>query len=315
MDTISLKGLESLFDSQMPRQRAGFCPRRREKGSDDFSRDKGLAKTKLCKYHILGQCVKGGGCQFAHDVSEIKSTPGAAHAKVCRNLINTGRCDEIGCPYVHNKEQLLEKSVNVSASRLDQASRLCFATFASDTSASRSQGVGRQIPTPEDRTPRLSLDASLPAPSAQQLQTQLSCDVDALWQTKVQGLVEPPPQPHPCARPQSSLIQAAQAVTHRWMARLSGPVPAPATQPQPILQPLILSKWSWPDECEDLDGGSTRCSEDASDDVPEDAASKMTVVVKNTFINVVLPDMQANEQRRRRSLSASPRLSDATDFE
>lgn len=299
----------------MPRQRAGFCPRRREKCSDEFSRDKGLAKTKLCKYHILGQCVKGGGCQFAHDVNEIKSTPGAAHAKVCRNLINTGRCDEPSCPYVHSKEQLLEKSVNVSASRLDQASRLCFATFASDTSASRSQGAGREIPAPEDRTPRLSLDASLPAPSAQQLQTQLSCDLAALWQTKVQGFHEPPPQPHPCGRPQSSLIQAAQAVTHRWMARLSGPVPAPTTQPQPILQPLIPFKWSWPDGCEDLVGGTVRCSENTSEEVPADAAHKMTVVVKNTFINVVVPEMQSNEQRRRRSFSASPRLSEAMDFE
>jgi len=41
----------------------------------------------------------------------------------------------------------------------------------------------------------------------------------------------------------------------------------------------------------------------------------MTVVVKNTFINVVVPEMQSNEQRRRRSFSASPRLSDAMDFE
>lgn len=293
----------------MPRPRAGFCPRRREKVSDEFCRDfKGLAKTKLCKYHILGQCAKGGGCQFAHDASEIKATPHVAHAKVCRNLINTGRCDEPDCPYVHNKEQLLEKSVSASTSRLDQASRLCFATFAPDTPASRSQGFGRQIPMAED-----TADAALPAPSVQQLQTQLSTDFAALWQRKVQEPHEPAPQPHPhtvfgyCAQSQSSLIQVAHAVTNRWMARLSGPALAPT--PQPILQPLAPPQWSWPNGCEDLVDGTVLRTKDSSIEGPMDLANELTVVVKNTFIDVVDPEMVSHEKVRRRSLSASPRLS------
>jgi len=298
----------------MPRQRAGFCPRRREKALDEIPGDAaGLAKTKLCKYHILGQCMKGRGCQFAHHVSEIKATPDTSHARVCRNLINTGRCDEPGCPYVHNRQQLLEKPVGLSVSRLDQASRLCFATFAHGPSPCRSQGVRSQIPVADDKT-QLSLDAALPAPTEQHLQDRLSCDVAALWRPQAEGLHKPDSQPHPgdvpvhCGQSQCSLIQAAHAVGSRWIARVSGSSLSPASLP--ILQPLVPPGWSWPAGCEDLIGGHALggdCLESA--ECPEDSKDKLRVVVKNTFINVVLPGALSLESMRRRSSSASPRLS------
>lgn len=142
----------------MPRQRAGCCVRRRERAFTEFpqtltmdlstsmpgsckSKGTGLAKTKLCKYHILGQCAKGRACSFAHDANEMKVAIDAvdtSHAKVCRNLINTGRCDELSCPYAHSRKELLEKPVGPLNSRLDQATRLCLATFTSDAHSKKS---------------------------------------------------------------------------------------------------------------------------------------------------------------------------------
>jgi len=304
----------------MPRQRAGFCSRRREKQSEEIPGDAaGLAKTKLCKYHILGQCMKGRGCQFAHHVSEIMVTPDTSHAKVCRNLINTGRCNEPGCPYVHNRQQLFDKPVGLSVSRLDQASRLCFATFAPRASACRS--LKSQIPVADDKT-QLSLDAELTAPTVQHLQKKLSCDVAALWQPQAQEVQELGPESHldplhvHCAQPQCSVIQAAHAVGSRWMARVSGFAPTQASLP--ILQPLAPPEWSWPAGCEDLidrraaSGNSlepVRRSEDSFPEDGTDSADKLRVVVKNTFINVVVPGELSLEQMQRRSSSASPRLS------
>jgi len=65
-------------------------------------------KTKMCKFHILGLCVKGTECRFAHDRDELNALPDLYRTKLCKTLINTGNCEDRNCQYAHNKEELVE---------------------------------------------------------------------------------------------------------------------------------------------------------------------------------------------------------------
>jgi hypothetical protein len=63
-------------------------------------------KTKMCKFHIMGQCAKGEKCLFAHSQEELNALPDLRCTKLCRTLLKTGRCDAIDCTYAHSKEEL-----------------------------------------------------------------------------------------------------------------------------------------------------------------------------------------------------------------
>lgn len=68
-------------------------------------------KTKMCKFHILGMCSKGEGCQFAHTKDELAALPDLFRTKLCKTLINTGVCEDPECKYAHNREELRTNSV------------------------------------------------------------------------------------------------------------------------------------------------------------------------------------------------------------
>lgn len=74
-------------------------------------------KTKMCKFHILGICSKGGTCQFAHNKEEMNPLPDLYRTKLCKTLINTGACPDVLCTYAHNKEQLRMASMASTAAK------------------------------------------------------------------------------------------------------------------------------------------------------------------------------------------------------
>jgi len=74
-------------------------------GGDIFS------KTKMCKFNLIGVCIKGSACMFAHHPDELKPVPDLFRTKICKTLINTGTCQNPDCRYAHNKEELRAASV------------------------------------------------------------------------------------------------------------------------------------------------------------------------------------------------------------
>jgi len=69
-----------------------------------------FGKTKLCKFHILGMCMKGTTCGFAHNSEEMRAPPDLSCTKFCKSLINTGACNDPQCKYAHNQEELRSSS-------------------------------------------------------------------------------------------------------------------------------------------------------------------------------------------------------------
>lgn len=65
-----------------------------------------FAKTKMCKFHILGMCAQGDQCRFAHNKSELSAPPDLSCTKLCKKLLSTGSCEDPTCRYAHNREQL-----------------------------------------------------------------------------------------------------------------------------------------------------------------------------------------------------------------
>mmetsp|Transcript_9376 Transcript_9376/g.22502 ORF Transcript_9376/g.22502 Transcript_9376/m.22502 type:complete len:372 (-) Transcript_9376:139-1254(-) len=80
-------------------------PEQPKPGSDIFT------KTKMCKFNLIGVCIKGSACMFAHDPAELKPVPDLFRTKICKTLINTGSCHNPECRYAHNKEELRAASV------------------------------------------------------------------------------------------------------------------------------------------------------------------------------------------------------------
>jgi len=63
-------------------------------------------KTKMCKFHLLGMCVKGTGCMFAHNVLELHTPPDLRCTKLCKRLLDTGVCGNKDCSFAHHADEL-----------------------------------------------------------------------------------------------------------------------------------------------------------------------------------------------------------------
>jgi len=63
-------------------------------------------RTKMCKFHILGICLRGTECKYAHHVSELQMPPDLYRTKMCTTLISQGTCTDPDCRYAHSKEEL-----------------------------------------------------------------------------------------------------------------------------------------------------------------------------------------------------------------
>mmetsp|Transcript_119940 Transcript_119940/g.384053 ORF Transcript_119940/g.384053 Transcript_119940/m.384053 type:complete len:447 (+) Transcript_119940:144-1484(+) len=65
-----------------------------------------FSKTKMCRFELLGMCTKGTQCPFAHGCVELKPLPDLRCTKLCRELIQFGKCTDKACSYAHSKEEL-----------------------------------------------------------------------------------------------------------------------------------------------------------------------------------------------------------------
>lgn len=109
------------------RRNAGSAAAQAEAENEDKDKSERIAvfeKTKMCKFHILGVCMKGDNCRFAHEKTQLQALPDLQRTKLCKTLINTGQCDNPQCKYAHNKEELRplpeaeqgrQKNISVSA--------------------------------------------------------------------------------------------------------------------------------------------------------------------------------------------------------
>eukprot|EP00440_Ansanella_granifera_P071520 gb/GFBE01077618.1/.p1 GENE.gb/GFBE01077618.1/~~gb/GFBE01077618.1/.p1 ORF type:complete len:622 (+),score=131.18 gb/GFBE01077618.1/:1-1866(+) len=65
-----------------------------------------FSKTKMCKFNLIGMCMKGEQCPFAHEKTELRTLPDLTCTKLCKTLIQTGACNDASCTYAHSKEEL-----------------------------------------------------------------------------------------------------------------------------------------------------------------------------------------------------------------
>mmetsp|Transcript_58553 Transcript_58553/g.116102 ORF Transcript_58553/g.116102 Transcript_58553/m.116102 type:complete len:394 (-) Transcript_58553:57-1238(-) len=63
-------------------------------------------KTKRCKFEFLGMCAKGPQCPFAHGSTELRPLPDLRCTKMCRELLQSGRCNSSNCAYAHSREEV-----------------------------------------------------------------------------------------------------------------------------------------------------------------------------------------------------------------
>lgn len=84
-------------------------PRRGRRGPDEERRQERtqvFEKTKMCKFHLLGNCLRGDDCHFAHTKEDLHAPPDLARTKLCKTLIETGMCNDPECTYAHDAEEL-----------------------------------------------------------------------------------------------------------------------------------------------------------------------------------------------------------------
>lgn len=73
---------------------------------NDDPRLQQFMKTRMCKFHLLGMCVKGPACMFAHRADELQTPPDLRCTKLCKRLIDTGVCGNKDCSFAHHAEEL-----------------------------------------------------------------------------------------------------------------------------------------------------------------------------------------------------------------
>mmetsp|Transcript_54614 Transcript_54614/g.130318 ORF Transcript_54614/g.130318 Transcript_54614/m.130318 type:complete len:281 (+) Transcript_54614:173-1015(+) len=69
-------------------------------------RTRQFARTKLCRFHVLGMCVKGPQCPFAHGAEELRPLPDLRCTKLCKTMMQVGSCQDPNCSYAHTEEEL-----------------------------------------------------------------------------------------------------------------------------------------------------------------------------------------------------------------
>mmetsp|Transcript_55556 Transcript_55556/g.172157 ORF Transcript_55556/g.172157 Transcript_55556/m.172157 type:complete len:362 (-) Transcript_55556:158-1243(-) len=64
-------------------------------------------KTRMCKFFLSGQCIRGADCTFAHNESELADTPDLFRTEMCHRFMNSGKCPNgANCHFAHSRAQL-----------------------------------------------------------------------------------------------------------------------------------------------------------------------------------------------------------------
>lgn len=68
--------------------------------------DATFKKTRMCKFFLLGKCVRGSKCNFAHD-NDLKPQPNLFRTKPCLAFMRSGKCrDGDACKYAHSRDEM-----------------------------------------------------------------------------------------------------------------------------------------------------------------------------------------------------------------
>jgi len=64
-------------------------------------------KTKMCKFHMVGRCMRNGACAFAHSAAELEPLPVFHFTKMCPEFSETGSCARgAACTFAHKASEL-----------------------------------------------------------------------------------------------------------------------------------------------------------------------------------------------------------------
>jgi len=63
-------------------------------------------KTRLCTFHLRGECRRHSRCNFAHGPEELSPFMDFTFTKMCPTLFDGGICNNVGCRYAHCVEEL-----------------------------------------------------------------------------------------------------------------------------------------------------------------------------------------------------------------
>lgn len=154
-----------------------------------MSQNKDLQKTKLCIYHIQGNCGLGTSCKFAHDVSEIRTAPDLAKTRLCTNFMN-GTCFKDNCSFAHGEAELVTppsyKKKVCTWFQQGKCRNGAKCGFAHDLSELRSEGPQEQ---PERRQLSLAKTVHPPglAPKGSNDDGDASTDVPSTWAPSESG--------------------------------------------------------------------------------------------------------------------------------
>jgi len=58
-------------------------------------------KTKMCKFHLKGSCLRGANCRYAHDSISKRPLPDLRCTRMCPTLTQTGLCKDTWCSFAH----------------------------------------------------------------------------------------------------------------------------------------------------------------------------------------------------------------------
>ncbi|CAJ1441917.1 unnamed protein product, partial [Effrenium voratum] len=64
-------------------------------------------RTRLCKFHLSGNCVRGTSCNFAHSVEQIRDQPDFSKTRLCVDFSASKWCrDGAYCKFAHGDNEL-----------------------------------------------------------------------------------------------------------------------------------------------------------------------------------------------------------------
>ena len=70
-------------------------------------------KTALCKYYLVGLCVRHDNCTHAHSLAELRPRPDLSKTVYCSNLKMYGVCAKgATCSFAHSRKELRNVHLN-----------------------------------------------------------------------------------------------------------------------------------------------------------------------------------------------------------
>uniref|UniRef100_A0A6T0UY62 C3H1-type domain-containing protein n=1 Tax=Alexandrium monilatum TaxID=311494 RepID=A0A6T0UY62_9DINO len=69
-------------------------------------------KTRMCRFFLMGSCMRGADCTWAHAQNELVEPPDFFRTQICHRFKNTGKCrNGHDCPFAHTRHQLRRPQV------------------------------------------------------------------------------------------------------------------------------------------------------------------------------------------------------------